>query len=201
MQDRNSLGLDLATLYTQVARKKRQGFLTQQVRPDLCPIRSVRLGIIASQDNQVGALKLVLVFLMPNTGRDQHQSGQCADDDRIDERLQQGNHAFRDRILGLGRRMGDRGRSLSRLVGEKATVYAPIESQRDRRPEKSARRRRSRENASKNSDHRRPHLIIIIDKDTQRAQNIDNRHERGQLLRHLGDSLNAADDNQCQDHG
>ena len=86
MQDRNSLGLDLATLYTQVARKKRQGFLTQQVRPDLCPIRSVRLGIIASQDNQVGALKLVLVFLMPNTGRDQHQSGQCANNHSIPKR-------------------------------------------------------------------------------------------------------------------
>ena len=73
------------------------------------------------------------VRVAPGAGHDDHERGRRADDDRVDEGLEQGDHALANRLFGARRRVGDRGRPDARLVAEGGAPEAL-----DQRPDESA---------------------------------------------------------------
>ena len=67
------------------------------------------------------------MLFRPHTGRQDHQTGKRTDNQGIDERLQQGHHALRHRLIRTGGGVRDRRRALPRFVGEESTVYTAVE--------------------------------------------------------------------------
>ncbi|GER02899.1 hypothetical protein JCM17846_05810 [Iodidimonas nitroreducens] len=57
-------------------------------------------------------------------GDDDHQSRHGADDNGIDEGLQQSDQSFGNRFLGFGRRMGNRRRSNPGFIGKAGAAQA-----------------------------------------------------------------------------
>ncbi len=58
----------------------------------------------------------LLLFLLPDPGRQDDKAGHRADQQRVDEGPQHCDDALPDRLVGLGRRMGNRRRTLAAFI-------------------------------------------------------------------------------------
>ena len=86
-------------------------------------------------------------------------------------------HPLLDRLLGRGRRMGDRGASQPRLVGEDASADAVAHSAHDAVAHDTAKRRLKIEGFAENEGKRRGDPRNIDAKANDRHENKEDRHD------------------------
>ncbi len=138
---------------------------------------------------------------MPLTGNDNDQPCKGADDKGIDKRTKHGDQPLSDRLVDLGRRMGHRRRTQPGLVGKDSPGDALLKCNPDGGPGKAAGRGNRREGIPEDHFKGGKNHVIRDHQNDQRRANVDNTHKRNETAGHTADSLDAADDNQADQHG
>ena len=123
-----------------------------------------------------------------------HQSGHGADDDGVDKRAHHRKAALRGRIVGLGDGVGDRGRTLTRLVGEQAAGNTGADRDDDRCAEEAAARRLGVEGAAEDTAEGFRKVGDVDDESDQGHQQIGAGHPGDDRFSDPADRLDAADD-------
>ena len=136
---------------------------------------------------------------MPNrsvTRNDDDQCGHCANNHRIDERFQQCNDAFTDRLVGFSRGVRDGGRTDARLIGKRRTLESN-----DKHPNQSTIRRIRGESARNDEAKCTWNLGDVSTQYDQRPEDVNANHERNDLIRNSGDTFDATNDDESNQDG
>ena len=130
-----------------------------------------------------------------NGGYD-HQSSHRADDYRVDKRFQQTNEPFCSGLVGLYRRVSDRGGAEASFVGK----HRPTKAN-DHDPDEAATDALRSKGTLPDLHNGRGQLSKVDRQNHQGQHDIQARHERDELGGGFGDALDPADDHQSHSNG
>ena len=124
------------------------------------------------------------------------QSGQGTDHDGVRKDLKDAPHSLFDRLDDVGAGVDhDRGTKAG-FIGEDAALHAHLHGQGDAGTDNASRDRLQGKGALDNGDKDSGHHSNVHDDDHEGSEEIEDDHERHQLLRKGRDPLKAADDDQ-----
>ena len=137
--------------------------------------------------------------VFPCAGHDDDESRHRADDDRVDEGTEKRDHPLGDRLVGLCRRMRDRGGTEPGLIREEPPPHPP-----ERRHEEDPHAgpgdaRRRVEGLGHDEGEGGEKEIEVQDDDDERARDVDGGHGRRQDPGDATDTGNPADDHRAHD--
>ena len=156
----------------------------------------IALDINAGHEAQVGALEFIFVFLRPDSGTENHQAGDGADDDGVDKGFENRHHALVGGFLGSGRSVGDGRTALPRFVRIQAAIDAAVEGIGKGGAKKSAGGGGAGQGVGKNRRERRNDIAEVRNDDRYRADEVEHRHRRHHGGGEFRDAGNTADDHE-----
>ena len=133
-------------------------------------------------------------------GGHQHEAGDKAHDDGVPEGARHGNKRLTCGVL-RGCRSGDERRGAhAGLVGEDAALEAELQSECHRRADSTAGSACGSERAFDDLTDRFAEVLTVDADDNQAAHHIEERHNGDKLLAHPGNGLDAAQDDDGDEH-
>ena len=127
-------------------------------------------------------------------GRDEHETGHKADNDRRPERAGRGNERLTHRIARLRGGRDERRGAHAGLVREQTARHAVLERETDAAADQTARDRARPEREREDRPEGREDVVEVDAEDDDAAEHIEQRHDRNQLFAHGRDALDAAED-------
>ena len=152
------------------------------------------VGQVATDQRDLGRYAV-----LPDTRRDDDQRGERADDDRVDEGLEQRDDALRDRLVGLGGSVGDRCGTLAGLVGEQAAPHAPHHRHHEDAHPGAGNARCRIERFTEDEQEAGNDRLPVQHQDHQRSRHVDPCHDRREDAGDGADATDAADDDREHD--
>ena len=132
---------------------------------------------------------------------DDGQRGERADDDRVDEHLEDAVQALVDGALRFGGGVRDGGGAETGLVGEGAAAHAPDDRLLEHDAGGRAEDRARRKGAGEDQVEGVADAGDMLDDDDQRKEDVERAHEGDELFADLADALDAAEEDQRDERG
>ena len=132
----------------------------------------------------------------PRAGDDDRETGHRADDDRVDEGAGHADQALANGFVRLGGCGGNRGGAEAGLVGEDAAGNALLQRDKER-SHHAAREGLGIEGRTDDEFEGRCELGDVAKEDESADEDVENRHERNDDGRDIGDALQAADEDEA----
>ena len=127
-------------------------------------------------------------------GRNQHQTGHEAHNDRRPERAGRGNERLTHRIAGLSRRRDERRGAHTGFIREQAACHAVLERKADTAADQTARDSARLERKGEDRLERRENVVVVDAENDDAAEHVEQRHDRHELFAHGRDGFDAAED-------